>query len=70
MQRHSHASMHEVFYVLSGRGVFLIDDVPHTVANGSFVHVRLWLPLLLLGSGRAVVVVVVVVVVWCLCCAD
>jgi len=42
--------MHEVFYVLSGRGVFLIDDVPHTVANGSFVHVRLWLPLLLLGS--------------------
>lgn len=38
VQRHSHATMSEVFYVLSGKGVFMIDDIPHVVANGSFVH--------------------------------
>lgn len=32
--------MHELFYVEAGRGVFMINDLPHVVGNGSFVHVR------------------------------
>ena len=33
--------MHEVFYVESGKGVFMVDDMPHVVGDGSFVHVSL-----------------------------
>jgi quercetin dioxygenase-like cupin family protein len=39
VQRHSHATMHEVFYVEKGRGVFMVDDEPRIIRHGHFVHV-------------------------------
>ncbi len=35
VKAHSHASMHEVFYVLSGEAEFIINGIPHTATEGS-----------------------------------
>lgn len=39
LQRHAHRSLHEVWYVEKGHGVFLIDDEPTIISAGHFVHV-------------------------------
>ena len=36
---HSHKTLHEFFYVLSGEGIFTIEDKNYTVSHGSFVHI-------------------------------
>ena len=35
---HRHPTMHEVFYVVSGEGVFTIAGRRHAVRTGSFIH--------------------------------
>lgn len=35
---HSHQTMHEVFFVKSGSGIFKIDGVNHEVSDGTCIH--------------------------------
>lgn len=39
IQRHGHKSMHEVFYVESGSGFFIIDDEPLRIKKGHVIHI-------------------------------
>ena len=47
---HEHETMHEIFYVLSGSGVFQINEVDHEINPGSFLHIApkerhgIWVP--------------------------
>jgi len=38
MPPHEHETMHEIFYVLEGEGVFQIDGVEHDVGPGTLLH--------------------------------
>ena len=38
MPPHEHESMHELFYVLEGKGAFEIDGVQHEVTPGTLLH--------------------------------
>lgn len=39
IQRHGHKTMHEVFYVESGSGFFVINDEPLRVNEGHVIHI-------------------------------
>jgi quercetin dioxygenase-like cupin family protein len=47
---HDHESLHEIFYVLSGSGVFQIEDVDHEIDPGSYLQIApkerhgIWVP--------------------------
>ena len=36
---HQHESMHEFFYILEGKGVFIIDGKEESVEPGTFLHI-------------------------------
>ena len=36
---HSHADLHEIFYVLAGTGQMLINGDPHTLEQGSCIRI-------------------------------
>ena len=38
MPSHEHETMHEIFYVLEGKGVFQFDGVQHDVGPGTLLH--------------------------------
>lgn len=38
MPAHDHETMHEIFYVLEGKGVFEVDGVEHVVEEGTLLH--------------------------------
>jgi len=50
MPVHDHESMHEIFYVLEGSGMFQIDGVDHKLEPGKLLHVApheahgIWVP--------------------------
>lgn len=50
MPVHEHESMHELFYVIEGVGMFQVDDVIHKVLPGTFLHISpkekhgIWVP--------------------------
>jgi quercetin dioxygenase-like cupin family protein len=39
VQRHEHPTMHEIFYVLSGKAAFTVDDKDHIATKGTMIHV-------------------------------
>lgn len=47
---HQHSSLHEFFYVISGRGIIQRDGVEHKVSAGTFLHMApfenhgIWIP--------------------------
>ena len=47
---HEHETMHEIFYVLEGKGIFQINDIEHTIEPGVFLHIApkephaIWVP--------------------------
>ena len=47
---HHHESMHEIFYILAGTGVFQIEDVDHEICPGSYLQIApkerhgIWVP--------------------------
>jgi len=50
MPPHAHETMHELFYVIEGRGMFQIDGVDVEVQPGTFLHMAptekhgIWVP--------------------------
>ncbi|KAM3567846.1 hypothetical protein VYU27_010016 [Nannochloropsis oceanica] len=53
VERHTHASMHEVFWVESGKGTFLLDDMPTAVGRGWYMHVPPQQPHSIVNSAPA-----------------
>ena len=47
---HEHETMHEIFYVVSGSGVFQINEVDNEINPGTFLHIApkerhgIWVP--------------------------
>ena len=50
MPVHEHETMHELFYVIEGSGMFQINGVDHDVSPGTFLHIAptekhgIWVP--------------------------
>jgi len=50
MPPHEHESMHELFFVIEGSGIFEINGVQHDVSPGTFLHMApkekhgIWIP--------------------------
>jgi quercetin dioxygenase-like cupin family protein len=50
MPVHQHTSLHEFFYVISGKGIIQKDGVDHKVSAGTFLHMApfekhgIWIP--------------------------
>jgi quercetin dioxygenase-like cupin family protein len=38
VQRHEHSTMHEIFYILSGKAIFTVEDEDYIATNGTMIH--------------------------------
>ena len=38
VESHEHPTMHEIFYVISGKAIFTVDSVDHEASPGTMIH--------------------------------
>jgi len=54
VEMHSHYDMEEVFYILEGEGVFVVDDKEIPCTPGTFVKIPAQVPHRMINKGKGI----------------